>query len=185
MFKPKLLKRDLFIGAVCALALLPVAAFADDDISKNLLNTPNAGAWTTSGPTQTTSKIKDANVQGGGAMQVKVTAATPQAWDDAASLSVDGKINNGDKIVVVVWMKASDTVADAAGQANLRLQINTAPYTALGEKMMSVTKDWQMYTLETTATQDYAKGSTNVSVHLGYAKQTIALGPCFILDMGK
>jgi hypothetical protein len=175
-------KRNLLIAALCAAGVISsVSATAQE--AKDLINTPNAGAWSVFGPTQKTSKVKDNNVQGGGAMQVAISAPTAQAWQDSASAPVEGKITKGDKVLVVVWMKTVASENDAPGQANLRLQINSAPYTALAEQMQSVSKDWKMYALETVATQDYAKGSTNVSIHLGYAKQTLQLGPVLVFDM--
>ncbi len=173
---------SLLVAGLCVMGGLSSAPVMAQD-AKDLINTPSAASWSFFGPTQQNSKVKDSQVRGGGAMQVAISAPTAQAWQDSASSPVDGKITKGDKVLVVVWMKTVASENDAPGQVNLRLQINSAPYTALAEQMQSVTRDWQMYALQTVATQDYAKGSTNVSVHLGYARQTLQLGPVLVFDI--
>ncbi len=42
-----------------------------------------------------------------------------------------------------------------------------------------------MHELRGRATRDYAAGELNVSIHLATAKQTVDIGPVFVLNMGQ
>ena len=177
-------RRHLLTAAACALVLpssgFAPFAFADDDISKNLVNDPNEG-WTIYGP-QTNKRIKDANVQGGAAIEVVIPHNGGNNWDTAAQVTINKKVSKGDKIVAAAWLKTKGDPASAT--LHMRLQVNAAPYTAYGEQDVTVGSDWQLYSLEATADQDYAANSTVLVIHLNTGKQTIDLGPAFILDMG-
>ena len=66
----------------------------------------------------------------------------------------------------------------------MRIQINAAPYDALVDKHQSVKDGWKLYSLETVATQDYAKDTCTLVVHLASARQVVDLGPAFVLNLG-
>ncbi len=171
------------LAAATALLFAPLAARADDDIMKHLVSVPSVGAYTIYGAKQTNKKVKDANVQGGLEMQVRIEGGG-NPWDAAASVDVTKKIVKGDAIECYVWLKAK---SDAGTPVTLhgRLQVNAAPYTAVGEKDFNVTEDWALYPLEVTADQDYDKGKLVFVIHLNTAKQTVDLGPAFVLDMTR
>ena len=175
-------RRHLLTG-VCALILAPVLpAFAqDDDIAKKLINEP--GGWNVYGAAQTNKRIKDAKVQGGAALEIKIAGSGGNPWDAAAESQITGKINKGDKLVIAVWMR-SKTEGNAPANLTLRLQISSPPYASFGEKQVSVGPDWQMQTLEVTAAEDHAPKTSGLSIHLNTGKQTVYLGPAFILNMG-
>jgi hypothetical protein len=170
-------------AAALAMLVLPTAqARGEDDIGKNLISNPNVGSWLVYGP-ETSRKFKDPTVQGGSAVEVKLATVPEHPWTVAAQTTVTGRIAKGDKVVGAVWLKA-DTGSDAPAKLTMRIQVNADPWPALTEGDIDVGKDWQMYSLDTVADKDYAKGSTVLVLHLGSAKQTIDLGPGFVLDMG-
>lgn len=178
-------KRNLLIGGGSLLAFVFLAfaaapfAFAQDDISKQLINDPNTG-WTVYGP-QTHKKVKDKNVQGGAAVEVSINAAGGQPWDVAAQVPITGNISKGDHIVAAAWLKAT-TASGAPADLTMRIQTNTAPYDAVAEKHQSVQGGWQLYSLETIASRDCAKDACVLVVHLASAKQVVDLGPAFVLN---
>ncbi|MFT4075157.1 MAG: hypothetical protein QM647_06455 [Asticcacaulis sp.] len=175
-------RRYLLMGA-CALAgATALPALAQDDISKKLINEP--GAWNIYGAAQTNKQVKDANVQGGQAMEIKIAGTGGNPWDAAAESQITGKISKGDKIVVAVWTR-SKTADNLPANLNMRLQVSSPPYASFGEKAISVGPDWQMQTLEFTATEDHASKTSALTIHLNTGKQTIYLGPAFILNMGQ
>ena len=179
-------KRHLLIGGGNLLALLLLAfavapfAFGQGDIAKQLINDPNTG-WTVYG-TQTSKKVKDKSVQGGGAVRVRVNAAGGNPWDAAAQVPITGKIAKGDHILAAAWLKAT-TASGAPADLNMRIQADTAPYDGLVEKHQSVQGDWQLYSLETVATHDCAKNACTLVVHLASGRQVVDLGPAFVLNM--
>ncbi len=166
----------------CALFAMSSPARADDDITKHMVSNPNVGAYQIYG-NETNKKIKDAAVQGGNAVEISATGVG-QSYEAAAQVEISQKLTKGDHIVCAVWIKGK--AADGS-QAKLhgRLQINTAPYTAVGETDFAVTDTWQMYTLETDADQDYDKGKLVFVLHVNSAKQTVDLGPAFVLNMTR
>ncbi|ESQ92020.1 hypothetical protein ABAC460_03730 [Asticcacaulis sp. AC460] len=167
-------RRDFLAGTVCALAFTAVPAFAED----KLINDPSSG-WQVYGQ-QTNKRIKDAAVQGGYAIEVKIPAKGANPWDSAAQTDITGDIKKGDKILAAVWLKAK-TEDGSPAHLNIRVQINSAPYTSLVESTQSVGPEWKLYAVETTATQDYNKKTVVLAVHLAGAKQTVYLGPAFVL----
>jgi hypothetical protein len=184
-----LTKRN-FLMSVGAAALLapvtaPIAAYAQDDLMKKLINKPDAGAWGVYGAGQTNKKVRDKDVTGGGATKVTVTSATAsgQEWQTSAGTGIEGGYKQGDKLLVAVWMKAADVEGGGPGKARLQVQLSAAPYTPLGQKMLSVTNSWQLHPFEVISDADHDKNSTTVTVHLGFAKQTIFLGPALVLNM--
>jgi hypothetical protein len=172
-------------GGVLALFFLAWAAmpsaFAQDDITRQLINDPNT-AWTVYGP-QTSRKIKDRKVQGGRALEVSVAAPGGNPWDTAAQVPITGSISRGDRILAAAWLKAAN--ADGApAKLAMRIQIDSPPYDAVAENLQSVGDGWQLHSVETVATRDYAKGTCTLVVHLGSARQVVDLGPTFVLNRG-
>ncbi len=168
--------------AALALALAPMTSHADDDILKHLINSPSAGSWVAYG-SQTSKKVTDANVQGGSAFEVQVTAAGPQTYSTAAQQDLTAPIKAGDKLIAVLWLKANS--ADGSPTPlHLRLQVNSGSYDGILDGDVTIDNTWKRYPLQGVSTADHAKGSSVLVVHLGQAKQTIDLGPAFVLDMG-
>jgi len=177
-------RRHLLMGA-CALIATPAfvrPAFADDDIAQKLINEP--GSWNIYGTGQTNKRVKDANVQGGQAMEVKIAGNGGNPWDAAAESQITGAIKAGDPLVIAVWMR-SKREDNSPANLTLRLQVSSPPYDSFGDKQISVGPDWEMQTLEITASGDHAPKSSALTIHLNTGKQTIYLGPAFILNMNK
>ena len=172
-------RRHLLMGVACT-SVFASRALAQDDILKKLINQP--GGWAIFGAAQTNKRIKDADVQGGNALEVKVAGNGGNPWDAAASNPVTGKITKGDRIVAAVWMR-SKTADNAPANLTLRMQINDPPYTSFGDKPASVGPEWKMQMLELTATEDHKANTCNLTIHLNTGKHTIYLGPAFILNM--
>jgi len=176
------MKTLIAAAAVLAGAFIPLAVHADDDILKHLINNPNAGSWIAYG-SQTSKQIKDATVQGGGAFEVQVTAAGPQPYSTAAQQDLTGPIKKGDKLIAVLWLKANS--ADGSPTPlHIRMQVNSGTYDGIVDSDVTIDNTWKRYPLQGVSAADHPKGSSVLVVHLGQAKQTIDLGPAFVLDMG-
>jgi hypothetical protein len=167
-------------GIVSTLATA-VPAHAQDDIVKHLISNPNVGSWQFYGQQQTNKKISDPAVQGGTAIEATATGVG-NPYDAAGQVEVNQKIVKGDHIMCAVWLKAKTPPATTL---HSRLQINTAPYTGLTETDFQITDQWKLYTMEVDADQDYAKGKLVFTVQLNGAKQTVDLGPAFVLNMSR
>lgn len=176
-----LVKSLAAISSVIAVIAITAPARAQDDITKHLVSNPNVGSWQVYGAQQTNKKVKDAQVQGGTAIEASATGVG-ESYASAAQVEVTQKVMKGDHLVCAVWLKAkSPPTATLHG----RLQINSAPYTAVAESDLNVTDQWQLLTVEGDADQDYDKGKLVFAVHLNGAKQTVDLGPAFVLNMTR
>lgn len=182
------------LAAVAALGLsaaAPIAAKAAEPaaagIMKYAINKPSV-AWNIYGPGQTNAPVKDKAVVGGAAVRVQVTAPTPdQPWANAAGQGVDGKIAKGDIITVAFWAKAEpvDGGPATATLSSVGVHQSTAPWSGIvSGQVGTIGGDWKMYTFSGRAGMDAEKGSAGVSLQLGGAKQTVVLGPLFVLDFG-
>jgi len=184
--------RALLVAASLSALVLagasPVLARQDKDggdILKNAINSPSAN-WQVQGTGQTSKPVKDKAVAGGGYMRVAVAAASPQPWAVAAQQPIKGKITKGDVLLVAFWAKAEsvDGGPAAATIPGVRVQQNGAPYDAAMQGSVQVGGEWTMYTVPGKAAIDIPAGGGNISLHLAAGKQTVALGPVFVLDFG-
>ncbi|MEJ2817501.1 MULTISPECIES: carbohydrate binding domain-containing protein [unclassified Caulobacter] len=182
------------LAAVAALSLsaaAPPAARAAEPaaqgIMKYAINKPSV-AWNVYGPGQTNAPVKDKAVVGGNGVRVQVTSPTPdKPWDSAAGQAVNGKIAKGDIVTIAFWAKAEpvDGGPATANITSVRVQQAAEPWGGIVEGKVAVTSgDWQIYTVSGRASMDADKGGAGVALHLGSAKQTVVLGPLFVLDFG-
>jgi len=183
------MKTLTILTAVAALSLAaaaPVQA-ADEGIMKYAINKPST-AWNVYGAGQTYAPVKDKAVVGGGGVRVQVNAPTPeQPWASSAGQPVGGKIAKGDVITIAFWAKA-EPVGGGPATANIsavRVQQAAEPWGGIVEGQVAVTDgEWRIYSVSGRASMDAEKGGAGVALHLGSAKQTVVLGPLFVLNFG-
>ncbi|AYV49012.1 hypothetical protein CFHF_14565 [Caulobacter flavus] len=185
------MNKTILGAAVAALALslsAPVATAADEGIMKYAINKPST-AWNVYGPGQTNAYVKDKAVVGGGGVRVAVATPDPAAaWRVSGSQAVNGKIAKGDVITVAFWARAEavEGGAPAATVTNVRVQQSAEPWGGIveGGAVKVDSAEWKIYTVSGRAAMDADKGGAAVSLHLGSSKQTVVLGPLFVLDFG-
>jgi hypothetical protein len=167
-----------------ALALQDKAG--DGDILKRAINKPSAN-WQVIGANQANSPVKDKAVVGGGAVRVQVAGRDAQPWAVAAQQPIRDKVSKGDVILVAFWAKAEgvDGGPATATIPAVRVQQSGAPYdAALQGGAVRIGGEWAIYTVPGKAGIDIPAGGGNVSLHLAVARQTVLLGPVFVLDFG-
>lgn len=176
--------------AVVALALGAASpGFArqsgDGDILQKAINKPSAN-WAVYGAGQKTTAVKDKTVQGGGATKVEVQTASDRPWGVGVSQGLTGKVTKGDVLLVAFWAKAEavDGGPASADISAVRVQLAAAPYDAALQGGLKIGGEWKMYTVPGRATIDIPAGGGSVALHVGAAKQTLLLGPLFVLDFG-
>ena len=160
---------------------------AAEGIMKYAINKPST-AWNVYGPGQTNAPVKDKAVIGGGGIRVQVNTATPDTpWTNSAGQAVGGKIAKGDIITIAFWAKAEpvDGGPATANVSAVRVQQAAEPWGGIVEgKVEAIGGEWKIYSVSGRATMDVDKGGAGVALHLGSAKQTVVLGPLFVLDFG-
>lgn len=157
----------------------------DGDILQKAINKPSAN-WQVQGVGQTSKPMKDKTVVGGGGVRIEVAAASPQPWAVAAQQPISGKIAKGDTLLVAFWAKAEgvDGGPATATISGVRIQQSSAPYDAAMQGSVRVGGEWAMHTVPGKAAIEIPAGGGNVSLHLASARQTVVLGPVFVLDFG-
>ena len=119
-------------------------------------------------------------------MKVEVQAASDKPWDVGASQPITGKVTKGDVLLVAFWAKAEpvDGGPAVADIPAVRIQQASAPYDAALQGGVKVGGEWKMYTVPGRALIDIPAGQGAIGLHLAAAKQTVLLGPIFVLDFG-
>lgn len=175
---PALLSAALLIAPFAA----PTLAIAQDDLAKQIINTPNVALWNVYGPGQTHKLRKDPKVQGGGAMRVDIAKAQANVWDIGASVPINGAIKAGDNLLLIVWIRheGEGTISIPA-----IIQKGTPPYSPILPGTLVATSEWQMATIKGVANGDYSAGESNVALQLGGTAGKIDLGPVFVLNQGQ
>ena len=186
--KTKILYIALAILALAVGAASPgLARQSDDgDIMKKAINKPSAN-WQVYGAGQRTTPVKDKTVMGGGGMKVEVQSPPDKPWQIGAQQGLTGKVSKGDVMLIAFWAKAEgvDGGPAEATISGVRVQQAAAPYDAAMQGSAKISGDaWKIYTVPGRATIGIPAGTANVSLQLGAAKQTVLLGPVFVLDFG-
>lgn len=182
--------KHVLLAAVAALSLSIVQpAASGEDIMTYAINKPSA-SWTVYGSGQTSGPVKDKAVVGGGGVRVQVTTPAPdQPWAVGAGQAVQGKIAKGDILMVAFWAKAEPVEGGAAAAtiSSVRVQQSTAPYGGVleGGSVTVSGPEWKMYTSRGRALIDADKGQAGVSLQLAGSRQTVVLGPLFVLNFGE
>jgi hypothetical protein len=175
-------------AAVCMAAALlaPGTASAQDDLFDRIVNVPAPAAWRIDGLRDKPKVRSDAAVQGGKAVRIEVPGKGADPWSVAAANPIEKPVKAGDTLVLAFWArleKGEGGAATAVLPYNA-VQLSSAPYTALFHGAVTIGPEWKLHELRGKADKDYPAGALNVSVHLATARQTVELGPVFVLDMG-
>lgn len=175
-----------FFALVLGLTAARAADAQGDDIMNKLVNAPSVKSWVASGLSQWPQLIADPAVQGGQALRVAIPAKGANPWSIAVDVSIVKPVKAGDVILAAFWARAE---VPAEGQqtaiiSGIRVQNVGAPYGAFAQDQADVTAKWAMYYASGVADKDYKPGTIKLTLQLGAAKQTIDLGPVFVLDFG-
>ena len=177
------MRSKLLLVALCLAVAAPASALQGDDIASKIINDPSApqvvGAKS--------SLRNDANVQGGKALRIQVAAKGKNNWDAFASSPIQKPVKAGDKLVLAFWARLEKGEGGAATSTLpfTGVQVSSPPYPSIFNEAVQVGPEWKLHEVKGTADKDYAAGTLGVSIHLANAKQTIDLGPIFVLDMGQ
>ena len=176
-----------WMGALCAAALVTVAAPAQqakgDDLLNHIIVSASGDSWNVWNAT--TAVREDASVKGGKATRVTAKKGT-NPWDAQASIVVPQAIAKGDIIMVAYYARVETPPAGSktADFPSAGLGLNKAPYTSFASEAAAPTGTWGVYYTSGTADADHSKGSISFGVQLASADQVVDLGPVFIFNLG-
>jgi hypothetical protein len=173
------------IGLIAASGFAAAAQQAPA-IEDRIINSPSVRSISIQGLRAAPKPRKDAGVQAGEALRVAVPGKSDQPWTIAASTPIQKPVKAGDEIVLAFWARL-EKGAEGATTATLpynAVQLSSAPYTPLFNGPAEIGPEWKMHEIRGKADKDYPAGALVVSMHLATGKQTVDLGPVFVLDMG-
>jgi hypothetical protein len=174
-------------AASLALAAGPVGAQeqAPDDILSKIINVPAPSAYRVDG---TRGEVrKDEAVQGGKALRVAVPGKSDKPWSVAVANPISKPVKAGDRLVLAFWARLAkgEGGATSASLPYNAVQLAADPWTPVFTGPVTIGPEWKLHEVQGKADKDYAAGALNVSIHLATAKQTIDLGPVFVVNMGQ
>ena len=175
----------LLLAAPAAAPAGQAAPAAQDDILNRIINLPPPSSYRVDGAKGTIRK--DEGVQGGKALRIAVPGASDKAWTISVANPIEKPVRAGDRIVLAFWARLAKAEGGAT-TANLPfngVQLAAAPYTPLFSGGVEIGPEWKMYEVKGKADKDYPGGTLNAALHLATGKQTIDLGPVFVLNMGQ
>jgi hypothetical protein len=185
------LKAALLCLAIAA-PLAPAAAVqqpnaAADDIASRIISNPAPASYRLDGVRTGGGVRRDPAVQGGKALRVPVSGRSEQAWAVSVAVPITRPVKAGDTLVLAFWarLERGENGATSAVLPYNAVQMAGAPYTALLAGPVTIGPEWRMHEIRGRANRDYGAGELNVSIHLATARQTVDIGPVFVLNMGQ
>jgi hypothetical protein len=159
---------------------VPVAALAQDDISKQIVNNPSAPD--VSGAKA--SLIDDPRVEGGKALRLQVPKKGANPWDSSVGGAINKPIAKGDHLILhfSARLEKGENGAVTATLPYNAIQLAAAPYSTLVQGSGEIGPDWKVFNVEGTSDGAYAPGQLKVTIQLATAKQTVDFGPIVVLD---
>jgi len=172
----------LIAGAMAITPALAEPAKSDDGVLKNMILSASADSWNGFGGQ--IAVRKDDSVQAGLATRV-TSKKGANAWDTAATITINKPITKGDVILGAFWARVE---TPPAGSTTTLVPINIgmgkAPYSTLAGDAATLTGKWAMIYVSGVAEADFPAGSLNLAVQLATDVQVVDLGPAFVLDFG-
>ena len=194
MFSAPMRGKGVVLGA-WSLAIAGIAAIvvpgamrgtsATGDIPAELINQPSPIRFAVYGTPAPATTHPDKAVQGGTAVRVVIPGASADPWTIALADPIARPVRKGDRLVLAFYARVEDGPA-VAHIANACVQRARAPYTIVIGAPVDIGGDWQLYNVATgSADADYAGGDLTVSLQLATARQTLDIGPIYVLDLGR
>lgn len=180
--------RSLILAVAFCLPILaaapPRAAAQDAAMAERIANDPRVTAHRPYGLPIPPSAREDKSVQFGKFMRFKLQGSTDFGRIGIVTPTLK-PVKKGDRIVIAFWARASGTDAGLPGKIG-RVQLEATPVIrTIFEKAFDIGPEWKMYQLSGRSDQDYKPGALNAALHIDAAKQTLDVGPIFVLNYGQ
>lgn len=175
------------VAAMFIAVVAPAAGQESDDLVNRIISVPVPKSYRVDGA-KTDAKVRaDSSVQGGSALRVEVPGKSEQTWSTSVAVPINKSVRAGDNLILAFWarLEKGDAGAASAQLPYNAIQMAGAPYTALFNGAATVGPEWKMHEVRGKANRDYASGELNASIHLATGKQTVDIGPVFVLNMGQ
>ena len=157
------------------------------DLANKVISVPSPDAFRVDGVSTRAQVRADTSVQFGRALRVPVPGRSEQPWSVSVAVPINRAVAAGDSLLLAFWarLEEGENGATTAELPYNAVQLAAAPYTALLRGPATITREWHLYQVRGRADRAYAAGELNVSLHLATGRQTIDIGPVFVLNMGQ
>ena len=152
-------------------------------VEGNLIATPYATSLGHYGDIAKGKLNETSDAVGGAAYEIAIERAGDNPYDAGAFLPIGGEIKKGDVVFVLFFARLLGPEGGDIRQVGL--QLNRAPYTASFHKRFKITSDWASYKFAGKAHTDFASDEAQISFQLAAQKQNVAIGPVYVLNLGK
>ncbi len=148
-----------------------------------LIAEPGAKSWSIYGADIRTRD--DDAVPGDTVQIIKVPKVGENPWDIGANAVTGLPTKAGDTLVAVVWARATKMPRGAKTvRLPLQIQQQGGDYETFGYTEAELTGDWAQYYVHARLPRDFRQEDVGASVHLATGKQTVELGPVYIMNIG-
>lgn len=184
------MRTKLFFAAIAAGAMLssplPAQDNADDLVNK-IINVPPPSAFHVNGLRDKPKPRNDDTVQGGKALRIQVPGKRENAWEVSVSDDINKPVKAGDQLIFAFWarLEKGENGATTIDLPYNAVQMKNEPYSSVIFGSATIGPEWKLHEVKGRADRDYAAGELNATLHLATGKQTIDLGPMFVLNMGQ
>ena len=121
----------------------------------------------------------------GRAIRVKVPARTPSGHEvQILTPPTTQPLKKGEHILAVLNVRCT-TAPDGAGVFGAHIQGGAPKYAGIGSTDVAVGADWKRIYIHGQATQDFAAGAYDLSLHLSLQRQTLEVGGIALLNLGS
>lgn len=158
---------------------------AQGGLNDKLINDPLA-PWNAYGPNQKSVLLDTEGPKGYPATRVTITRKGAHAWDAGAGVPLPKAIAAGDVIYIAIYLRAPNIKDGETIELPFIGVGGPAPaYATIVSDRAAITNQWAQYYAVGTASDSYAAGATQATLHLAGDAQVIDVGPIRVFDLGK
>mgnify|MGYP001791527737 FL=1 len=180
------------VGAMAAAPLamadpnFEVEPVTQSTVPGDLIHNPMAIQWEPEGGNKRVSIVESEGVPGRQAIEFQVKRKnTRKPWDIRMRAPFDASVSAGEQIDIYFWARASQLPRSRdAGKIGVVLGRNVKPHDTVVNQEIMPTADWKMYKVSGVADRDFPTDESDMGFNMGFAKQTIELGPFFAVTRG-
>lgn len=152
------------------------------EVAGQLIQDPSSIAWKPAGRNKRVKIVSAFGIPGDAAIQFSVNRE-PKAPEDVRILAPMGAdIFSGDRVSVYFWLRTASTDSeDYLGTVDVVVRRVKDSETTVIEQEIRPTANWKMYKVSSESPIDFPSKSTEFGFYLGKHRQTVEIGPVFIV----
>lgn len=130
--------------------------------------------------------VQDKDVPGGIAFEVQNNEIGLNSWSGGVNWPMTNDIRKGDTVLLSFWAKGIEARNESNTPiiSSIRLQQSQTPYLSAAESAAHLEREWKQYFVAGRSDHLIEAGQAGISFHMGLSRQTIRLGPAYILNFG-